>query len=169
MMFNVPDSQHNFYLTLIASANYEKIKELDKNKNVVILNPDLIIDSFHIKLGVNNAIYKINSGKTRTKMLKNAIIHYLTVDNKLENSLKLHQITKKDKNFYIIFIDFSKEDIDKEINNLEGNIISPENYNKFKNEEEIKKKFKITDIEINNIENGLERAVYNKLSIKDLK
>ena len=169
MMFNVPDSQHNFYLTLIASANYEKIKELDKNKNVVILNPDLIIDSFHIKLGVNNAIYKINAGKTRTKMLKNAIIHYLTVDNKLENSLKLHQITKKDKNFYIIFIDFSKEDIDKEINNLEGNIISPENYNKFKNEDEIKKKFKITDIEINNIENGLERAVYNKLSIKDLK
>ena len=169
MMFNVPDSQHNFYLTLIASANYEKIKELDKNKNVVILNPDLIIDSFHSKLGVNNAIYKINSGKTRTKMLKNAIIHYLTVDNKLENSLKLHQITKKDKNFYIIFIDFSKEDIDKEINNLEGNIISPENFNKFKNEDEIKKKFKITDIEINNIENGLERAVYNKLSIKDLK
>ena len=102
-------------------------------------------------------------------MLKNAIIHYLTCENKLENSLKLHQITKKDKNFYIIFIDFSKEDIDKEINNLEGNIISPENYNKFKNEDEIKKKFKITEIEINNIENGLERAVYNKLSIKDLK
>ena len=169
MMFNVLDSKQNFYLTLIATANYEKVKELDKNKNVVILNPDLIIDSFHIKLGVNNAIYKIFSGKTRTKILKNAIIHYLTVDNKLENSLKLHQITKKDKNFYIIFIDFSKEDIDKELNNLEGNIISPENYNKFKNEEEIKKKFKITDIEINNIENGLERAVYNKLSIKDLK
>ena len=118
-MFNVPDSKQNFYLTLIANANYEKVKELDKNKNVVILNPDLIIDSFHIKLGINNAIYKINSGKTRTKMLKNAIIHYLTSENKLENSLKLHQITKKDKNFYIIFIDFSKEDIDKEINNLE--------------------------------------------------
>ena len=117
-MFNVPDSKQNFYLTLIANANYEKVKELDKNKNVVILNPDLIIDSFHIKLGINNAIYKINSGKTRTKMLKNAIIHYLTSENKLENSLKLHQITKKDKNFYIIFIDFSKEDIDKEINNL---------------------------------------------------
>ena len=53
--------------------------------------------------------------------------------------------------------------------NLEGNIISPENFNKFKNEEEIKKKFKISENEIENIENGLERAIYNRLSIKDLK
>lgn len=169
MMFNVPYSKHNFYLTLIANANNDKIKELDKNKNVIILNPDLILDLFHIKLGVNNTLYKFQTGKSKTKHLKNAIIYYLTNENKLENSMKLHQITKNDKNFYILFIDFNKEDIDKELNNLEGNIISPENFNKFKNEEEIKKKFKISENEIENIENGLERAIYNRLSIKDLK
>ena len=168
-MLNIPDYKENFYLTLIANANNDKIKELDKNKNDVILNPDLIFDSFHIKLGINNALYKIKTGKTRTKILKNAIIHYLTNDNKLNDSLKLHQISKNDKNFYIIFIDFTKDDIDKEINNLEGNIILPENFYKFKNEEEIKKKFKINDIEIENIDNGLERAIYNRLSIKDIK
>ena len=82
-MFNVPYSKHNFYLTLIANANNDKIKELDKNKNVIILNPDLILDLFHIKLGVNNTLYKFQTGKTRTKQLKNAIIYYLTNENKL--------------------------------------------------------------------------------------
>lgn len=171
MFFNTPFSRDSsLYLTLITCADKDAIKELDKKENVVLLNPDYIISSYHILIGVNRAYYNIQMKKTKSKMIKKEIIHCMTNETKLETSLHLHSISNnKSGNFYIIFINYKQSEINNEIAFLKGNEISSENYSKFINESEIMSSFAIKENEIEKSENGLCGAVYNRISTKELK
>lgn len=171
MFFNTPFSRDcSLYLTLLTCAEKSAIAELDKKDNVVLLNPDYIVSSYHILIGVNKAFYNITMKKTKSKFIKKEIIHCMTNETKLDASLQLHSVEKNtDGNYYIIFINYKQSDISNEISALKGNEISAENYSKFINETAIMSSFGIKEIEIEKSENGLCGAVYNRISTKELK
>ena len=173
MNFNTPYSRDiSFFLYLLTCTDKQELIELDQREDVVILNTDYIITSYHILLGVNRAYYNSACQKTKSKIMKKEIIHCLTGESKLENSLNMHDVKKdfnENGNYFILFINWNKDECEKVIKGIKGNVISPGNYARFVNEDKIVKCFNITDNEINSCENGIVGAVYNRINTKDLK
>ena len=161
----------NLYLTFISNPNKEKVKLFDQNSNIIFLNSNFILNAFHILMAVNKGFYNIKYGKTKSKEYKKEIIHCTTNENKLGDSLNIHNIEKnKENNYYIIFINFDKEEIKKTINDLEGMEINVDNYANFLNFDNLVKHFQINEEkEINGIEDGINKAVYNRIATKELK
>ena len=164
-------NEKNLYLTFISNPNKEKIKLIDKSPNIIFLNSNYILNAFHVLMAVNKGFYNIKLGKTKSKEFKKEIIHCATNENKLSDSLNVHNIEKNDENnYYVVFIDYDKDEIKNKINDLEGMEISVDNYTNFLNFDNLVKHFQINEeYEINNIENGIERAIYNRISTKELK
>ena len=161
----------NLYLTFLSNPNKEKLKIIDKSNNIIIFNSNYILNSFHVQMAVNKGFYNIKLGKTKSKEFKKEIIHCSTNENKLTNSLEIHNIDKNDENnYYIVFVGFNKEEINSKINELEGKEINTKNYDNFLNFDNLVKHFQINEEkEINDIENGIERAIYNRIATKELK
>ena len=161
----------NLYLTFISNPNKEKVKEMDNNSNIIFLNPNYILNAFHVLMAVNKGFYNIKLGKTKSKEFKKEIIHCATNENKLFDSLKIHNIEKNDENnYYVVFIDYDKEEIQNIINDLEGMEISVDNYANFLNFDNLVKHFKINEItEVDGKENGIQKAIYNRIATKELK
>ena len=170
-MFNTLYSRDkSFYLTLICQPYKEKILELEHNDNIILLNPNYIVSSYHIVLGVNKGCYNISINKCKSKNLKKEIIHCMTNENKLEKSLKLHSIDNNtENNYYIIFINMNISQINEILKNIGGNEISSINYSKFVNNNQLIESFQIKEDEIKNHEDGILSAVYNRISTKELK
>ena len=164
-------NEKNLYLTFISNPNKEKIKLIDKSPNIIFLNSNYILNAFHVLMAVNKGFYNIKLGKTKSKEFKKEIIHCATNENKLSDSLNVHNIEKNDENnYYVVFIDYDKDEIKNKINDLEGMEISVDNYTNFLNFDNLVKHFQINEeYEINNIENGIERAIYNRIATKELK
>ena len=161
----------NLYLTFISNPNKDKIKSKDNSPNIIFLNSNYILNAFHVLMAVNKGFYNIKLGKTKSKEFKKEIIHCTTNENKLIDSLKIHNIEKNEENnYYVVFIDYDKEEIKNIINDLEGMEISVDNYANFLNFDNLVKHFQINEEnEINDIENGIERAIYNRIATKELK
>ena len=161
----------NLFLTFISNPNKEKIKSIDNRQNIIFLNSNYILNSFHVLMAVNKGFYNIKLGKTKSKEFKKEIIHCSTNENKLSDSLKIHSVEKNEENnYYVIFIDYDKNEIQNIINDLEGMEISVDNYANFLNFDNLVKHFQINEeYEINDIENGIERAIYNRIATKELK
>ena len=161
----------NLYLTLISNPDKEKVKLLNENNKIIFLNPDYILNAFHIMMAVNKAFYNITLGKTKSKEYKKEIIHCTTNNLKLTESSNIHNInSNEENNFYVVFLDLDKEEIKNKINDLEGTEINVDNYAKFFNFDNLVKHFQINEEkEINNIEDGINKAIYNRIAIKDLK
>ena len=161
----------NLYLTFIANPNKEKVKSLDKIPNIIFLNSNYILNAFHVLMAVNKGFYNIKLGRTKSKEHKKEIIHCSTNENKLTDSLKIHNVEKNDENnFYVVFIDFDKDEIKSKINELEGTEISVDNYANFLNFDNLVKHFQINEEkEINNIDDGIQKAIYNRIATKELK
>ena len=164
-------NEKNLYLTFISNPNKEKIKSMDNSPNIIFLNSNYILNAFHVLMAVNKGFYNIKLGKTKSKEFKKEIIHCATNENKLFDSLKIHNVENNDENnFYVVFIDYDKDEIQNKINDLEGMEISVDNYINFLNFDNLVKHFQINEeYEINNIENGIERAIYNRIATKELK
>ena len=83
----------------------------------------------------------------------------------------MHNIeNNEENNYYVIFIDIDKDEIKKNINELSGKEISVDNYAHFLNFENLVKHFQINEnLEINNIDDGIQRAIYNRIATKELK
>ena len=171
MNFTVPSkSSSNFYLTIISQPEKEKVIEYNKKEKIIFLNPEYIITPFQIKLCVNKSYHDILIKKSKTKNEKNNIIFTSTNEEKLDKSLKIHNITNNKKNnYYVLFIDMDKNEIENIIKDLKGEEINEINYSKYVNEELIINYFKIKKEEIQSRENGLINAIYNRLSTKNLK
>ena len=171
MNFNVlSNSDLNFYLTLIKNPEKQKVIEHDKKEKIIFFNPDFIISPFQIKISVNRAYFNILYNKSKTKNEKKNIIYLSTNEEKLEKGLLIHNIeNNKKNNYYVLFINMEKNEIDDIIKDLKGEEINEINYCKYENEECVINHFNIKKEEIQSRKNGLENAVYNKISTKDLK
>lgn len=170
MNFNVLSTNLNFYLTLISQPEKEKVIEYDKKEKIIFFNPDFIISPFHIKISVNRSYFNISNNKSKTKNEKKNIIFLSTNEEKLEKSLSIHNIKNNTKNnYYVLFIDMDKNEIDNIIKDLKGEEINEINYCKYENEECLINHFNIKTEEIQSRKNGLENAVYNRISTKNLK
>ena len=163
--------EKNLYLSFISNPNKEKVKLLDGNNKIIFLNPNYILNAFHVMMAVNKAFYNIQLGKTKSKEYKKEIIHCLTNNDKLTDSLKLHSINNNEENnYYIVFIDLDKDEIKNKINDLSGTEMSVDNYANFLNFEKLIEHFGIVEkLEIDNVENGIQRAIYNRIATKELK
>ena len=161
----------NLYLTFISSPNKEKIRLIKDNNKIIFFNPNYILNAFHVMMSVNKAFYNIKLGKTRSKEYKKEIIHCSTYCSKLTDSLQLHNIeNNEENNYYVVFIDLNKDEIKSKINELSGTEMSVDNYANFLNLEKLIKHFEIKEeLEIDNIENGIQRAIYNRIATKELK
>ena len=161
----------NLYLTFVSNPKKEKVKLMDRINNIIFLNPNYILNAFHVEMAVNKGFYNIKLGKMKSKEYKKEIIHCTTNENKLKNSLNINNIDKNEENnYYIVFIDFNEEEIRSKINELEGNEINIKNYDNFLNFNNLVRHFQINEEkEINYIENGIEKAIYNRIATKDLK
>ena len=161
----------NLYLSLVSKPKKEKIESLDRSSNIIFLNPNYILDSFHILMAVNKGFYNIQLGKSKSKEFKKEIIHCCTNESKLGDSLRIHNIENNDENnYFIVFIDFDEDEIKNKIKELEGMEISVNNYENFLNFDNLVKHFQINEEkEIDNIENGIQRAIYNRIATKELK
>ena len=163
--------EKNLFLTFISKPNKEKVKLMDQNNKIIFLNSNYILNAFHIMMAVNKAFYNITLGKTKSKEYKKEIIHCSTFENKLSDSLKLHNIqNNEENNYYVVFIDLNKDEIKEKIKEISGTEITVDNYANFLNFENLINHFKIDEgLEINNIENGIQRAIYNRIATKELK
>ena len=163
--------EKNLYLSFISNPNKEKVKLTDGNNKIIFLNPNYILNAFHVMMAVNKAFYNIQLGKTKSKEYKKEIIHCLTNNDKLTDSLKLHSINNNEENnYYIVFIDLDKDEIKNKINDLSGTEMSVDNYANFLNFEKLIEHFGIVEkLEIDNVENGIQRAIYNRIATKELK
>ena len=163
--------EKNLYLSFISNPNKEKVKLLDGNNKIIFLNPNYILNAFHVMMAVNKAFYNIQLGKTKSKEYKKEIFHCLTNNDKLTDSLKLHSINNNEENnYYIVFIDLDKDEIKNKINDLSGTEMSVDNYANFLNFEKLIEHFGIVEkLEIDNVENGIQRAIYNRIATKELK
>ena len=161
----------NLFLTFISNPNKEKVKLIDQNNKIIFLNSNYILNAFHVMMAVNKGFYNIKLGKTKSKEYKKEIIHCSTNEIKLSDSLKLHNINNNEENnYYVIFIDLNNDEIKEKIKELSGTEITTDNYGNFINFENLVKHFKISEeFEINNIENGIQRAIYNRIATKELK
>ena len=161
----------NLYLTFISNPNKEKIRLIKDNNKIIFFNPNYILNAFHVMMSVNKAFYNIKLGKTRSKEYKKEIIHCSTNCSKLTDSLKLHSIeNNEENNFYVVFIDLNKDEIKSKINEISGTEMSVDNYSNFLNFEKLIKHFEIKEeLEIDKIENGIQRAIYNRIATKELK
>ena len=161
----------NLYLTFVSNPKKEKVNLMDRINNIIFLNPNYILNAFHVEMAVNKGFYNIKLGKMKSKEYKKEIIHCTTNENKLTNSLNIHNIDKNEENnYYIVFIDFNEEEIRSKINELEGSEINIKNYDNFLNFNNLVRHFQINEEkEINYIENGIEKAIYNRIATKDLK
>ena len=161
----------NLYLTFVSNPNREKVKTLDQDPNIIFLNSNYILNAFHVLMAVNKGFYNIKLGKTKSKEYKKEIIHCTTNENKLSDSLNIHNIEKNtDNNYYIVFIDYDKEEITNKIKDLEGTEINVDNYANFLNFDNLVKHFQINEEkEINNIDDGINKAIYNRIATKELK
>ena len=126
---------------------------------------------FHVLIAVNKGFYNIKLGKTKSKEYKKEIIHCTTNEIKLSDSLNIHNIHKNmDNNYYIVFIGYDKEEINNKIKDLEGTEINVENYANFLNFDNLVKHFQIKkEKEINNVDDGINKAIYNRIATKELK
>ena len=161
----------NLYLTFISNPDKEKVKLLDKKDKIIFLNSNYILNAFHVMMSVNKGFYNIRLGRAKSKEYKKEIIHCTTNESKLSDSLKLHNIeNNEENNYYVIFIDIDKDEIKKNINELSGKEISVDNYAHFLNFENLVKHFQINEnLEINTIDDGIQRAIYNRIATKELK
>ena len=161
----------NLFLTFISNPNKEKVKLIDQNNKIIFFNPNYIFNAFHVMMAVNKGFYNIKLGKAKSKEYKKEIIHCSTNENKLTDSLKLHNINNNEENnYYVVFIDLNNDEIKEKIKELSGTEITTDNYAHFYNFESLINHFKISEeFEINNIENGIERAIYNRIATKELK
>ena len=161
----------NLYLTFISNPNKEKVRSMDKNTNIIFLNPNYILNAFHVLMAVNKGFYNIKLGKTKSKEYKKEIIHCCTNENKLTESLNIHNIDKnKDNNYYIVFIDLDLEEVKNKIKDLEGTEITVDNYANFLNFANLVNHFQVNEEkEVDFIENGLQRAIFNRIATKELK
>ena len=161
----------NLYLTLISNPDKEKVKLINADNKIIFLNPNYILNSFHVMMAVNKAFYCIKLGKTKSKEYKKEIIHCATNLDKLTESLKLHDIkNNEDNNYYVIFIDLNKEEIENKIKELSGTEMTVDNYVNFLNFEKLVEHFDVDEKkEIDNIEDGIQRAIYNRIAVKELK
>ena len=108
----------NLYLTFISNPDKEKVKSMDANSNIIFFNSNYILNAFHILMAVNKGFYNIKLGKSKSKEYKKEIIHCSTNENKLTDSLNIHNVEKnKENNYYIVFIDFEKHEIKKKLMN----------------------------------------------------
>ena len=163
--------EKNLFLTFISNPDKDKVKLIDQDNKIIFLNPNYILNAFHVMMAVNQAFYYIKLGKAKSKEYKKEIIHCLTFESKLADSLKVHNIqNNEENNYYVIFIDLNKDEIKEKIKEISGTEITVDNYANFLNFENLINHFKISEeLEINNIENGIQRAIYNRISTKDLK
>ena len=161
----------NLFLTFISNPNKEKVKLIDQNNKIIFLNSNYILNAFHVLMAVNKSFYNIKLGKTKSKEYKKEIIHCSTNEIKLTDSLKLHNINNNEENnYYVVFIDLNNDEIKDKIKELSGTEITTDNYGNFMNFENLVNHFKISEeFEINNIENGIQRAIYNRIATKELK
>ena len=122
-------------------------------------------------MAVNKAFYNIKLGRSKSKEYKKEIIHCTTYYEKLGESLQLHDIkNNNENNYYVIFIDFDKDELKNKINELSGTEISVDNYAHFLNFEIISKHFEINEEkEIKDKDDGIQRAIYNRIAAKELK
>ena len=161
----------NLYLTFISNPNKEKLKSINENNKIIFFNPNYILNAFHVMMAVNKAFYNIKLGRSKSKEYKKEIIHCTTYYEKLGESLQLHDIkNNNENNYYVIFIDFDKDELKNKINELSGTEISVDNYAHFLNFEIISKHFEINEEkEINDKDDGIQRAIYNRIAAKELK
>lgn len=161
----------NLYLTFISNPNKEKLKSINENHKIIFLNPNYILNAFHVMMAVNKAFYNIKLGRSKSKEYKKEIIHCTTYYEKLGESLQLHDIkNNNENNYYVIFIDFDKDELKNKINELSGTEISVDNYAHFLNFEIISKHFEINEEkEIKDKDDGIQRAIYNRIAAKELK
>ena len=161
----------NLFLTFISNPNRDKVKSMDQSPNIIFLNSNYILNAFHVLMAVNKGFYNIKLGKTKSKEFKKEIIHCTTNENKLADSLKIHNFENNiENNYYVVFIDYKQDEIKDKIKDLGGLEISVDNYANFLNFENLVKHFQINEEkEINYIENGIQRAIYNRIATKELK
>jgi hypothetical protein len=95
------------------------------------------------------------------------IRRYVYIIKQLDAALKLHK-ENENKDYYIILINYSKDNIKSIKSSIGGTEIKPDQYSKFTDFDKIKKEFDISDEEANN-ELGMTGAVYNRIALKDLK
>ena len=93
----------NLYLTLISNPDKEKVKLLNENNKIIFLNPDYILNAFHIMMAVNKAFYNITLGKTKSKEYKKEIIHCTTNNLKLTESLNIHILIAMKKIIFMLY------------------------------------------------------------------
>ncbi len=150
--------------------NTDQLKAYSSLENVTLLNPELILGYNHIAIALEKAV--ISKRRKQNKPLNKDIIYYTLENKSVEYCIPKHAINfNKEVNAFIIFINTkttsipSKEELQKK---LDCSVLDIVDYSKFINFELIKEEFAISDCEINN-DSGIIGAVYNRLSLKDLK
>lgn len=170
---SITDNSQVFQIFLL--NNITKINELkaySEKETTVVLNPELILNSTHLAIALERSVVAMKKKKL-SKPHKKDIIYYCSNSGKTDICLANHAINfdnkEKPHSCFLILIDSEKTYLSDEISELFGcEVYDSSNFSYFTNIQKIKKEFEIEDIE-DNLDTGLLGAIYNRLSLKDLK
>lgn len=71
-----------------------------------------IFSILHIQIAINRALYnKFVVKKFKFDSLKKEILYYTNERNRLENCLDLHKINENSRIYFVLFINFNKENV----------------------------------------------------------
>lgn len=172
----------------------ENLKKLASNSFISLLSPKLIIGFNHITIAIEKAI--TSKFRKTNRSLSKDIIYYSLDNSKLDYCLERHNLFKNDEksndnqnesiSCFIVIINIKnnvQNDSKSELNEAEAlmslnedelkvkfdcSVLGIEDYSYYTDFNEIKNEFQISDEEINT-DSGIIGAVYNRISLKDIK
>jgi len=219
---SIVDSNILFHIFLTTEIkNKEELLKLQSKENIVLLNPELILNLTHLSIALEKSV--VQSKKKRlSRPIKRDVVYYTCESGKSEYCWQLHYnliLKEKEKtekienekvedstcltnnitnsstnntnllNFYVIVISSCKEETkqnefslnslteetydDKKLKQgleklLSCRVVEAENFSDYSNIKRIIKDFNLTEDE-SKTNSGILGAVYNRLSLKDLK
>ena len=166
-----PKQLNSHYLTLVSIKDTEATQKYANNSNIIFLNPKFILSIKHIKTALNKTYYNLSVKKYKSKDLKKEFLYLLGDCKKIDDGEKMYNASGLTV-CYLLLLNYKENNLNtkKILNDLKATEISVGLYSNYSDFEGIIQHFKIDfNKEINGLENALERAVLNRIAVKDLK
>ncbi|KAL4225881.1 hypothetical protein ACF0H5_013869 [Mactra antiquata] len=161
----------NFSITL---ALYKDVTNMEALRQCVmkgefeatLLKPSMICDPFIVLTAANRAVYLDKTNKMTTKNVHSEVLYCLSPTKNITDSFRKFGVGDKDNSVFIVLLndlDGAKMEFIK--SKIEGCQISIDEVSNFKDETQVKKIYKVTDLEVNTC--SLSDVIVSRVASKE--
>lgn len=158
-------------LSLALMCNVKNTKDV-RNKVIAgtieccIMKPSLILDPFQVVVAANKAIVSEHANKLASKTLYTELLFNLSFSKSIAPTLAKFGVEETDTQFIVAVFNSDTNNIDKVLNEIEGEEKDMSYLQNFTDENLIKTTYKITDDEVT--VSSLLSSVVSRIASKDI-